>query len=137
MQNVLIAALILGLAYLGMCSFSAADAAEKGPLLAHNVYFTLKDNTDAAKKAVVDDCHKLLSPLPGILFYAAGTVSDVERDVIDKDYDVALHCVFESKAAMEKYLVEPKHLEFVAKHKANWKKVRVFDSYVGGAPKGK
>ena len=137
MQNVLIAGLILGLAYLGMCSFSAADAAEKGPMLAHNVYFTLKDNSEAAKKAVVDDGHSLLAPLPGILFYAAGTVSDVQRDVIDKDYDVALHCVFESKAAMEKYLVAPKHLEFVAKHKANWKKVRVFDSYVSGAPKGK
>lgn len=130
--------LILGVVCLGLCVLGApaADkAAEKGPLLAHNVFFSLKDNSPETKKGMVEDSHKYLSPIPGIVFYAAGVVSDVERDVVDRDYDVALHVVFTNKAAMEKYLAHPRHLEYVAKHQPNWKKVRVFDSLVSGVPK--
>jgi hypothetical protein len=133
----------LALVCLGLCVIGghrpkvgrAADRpTEKGPLLAHNVFFSLKDNSPAAKKEMVEDSHKYLAPIPGTVFYAAGVVSDVERDVVDRDYDVALHVVFEGKAAMEKYLAHPRHLEYVAKHQPNWKKVRVFDSFVTGAP---
>ncbi|MBI3467679.1 MAG: hypothetical protein HY000_32115, partial [Planctomycetes bacterium] len=35
---------------------SAESVAE--PLLAHNVYFTMKDQSDAAKKKLVDACKK-------------------------------------------------------------------------------
>ena len=139
MKSFVPAMLILGVVCLGLCVLAApaADkAAEKGPLLAHNVFFSLKDNSPETKKGMVADSHKYLSPIPGIVFYAAGVVSDVERDVVDRDYDVALHVVFKDKAAMEKYLAHPRHLEYVAKHQPNWKKVRVFDSFVSKAPGG-
>jgi hypothetical protein len=129
---------LLGLICLGLCVIGAPAAdkpAEKGPMLAHNVFFTLKDNSPAARKEMIEDSHQYLAPIPGTVFYAAGTVSDVERDVVVRDYDVALHVVFKNKAAMEKYLVHPKHLEYVKKHQPNWKQVRVFDSFVEGAPK--
>jgi hypothetical protein len=136
--------LILGVVCLGLGVWGApaadpegAPPAEKGPLLAHNVFFSLKDNSPEAKKAMVEDSHKYLSPIPGIVFYAAGVVSDVERDVVDRDYDVALHVVFTSKAAMEKYLAHPRHLEYVAEHRPNWNKVRVFDSFVSRASREK
>lgn len=113
---------------------SAADRpAEKEPMLAHNVFFTLTDNSPAAKRALVEDGHKYLAPIPGIVFYAAGTLSDVDRPVNDRGFDVALHVVFKNKDALMKYLVHPRHLEYVEKHKPNWKKVRVFDSVVRGA----
>ena len=133
MKRLLTTAMVLGVACL-VLSFAGAPAAdkpaEKGPMLAHNVFFALTDNSDAAKKSMLEDSHKYLAPIPGIVFYAAGTVSDVDRPVVVRDYDVALHVVFKDKAAMEKYLVHPKHLEYVDKHKSNWKGVRVFDSCV-------
>ncbi len=137
MNHLPVVVLLLGL--ISAAALGLAVAAEKhapqGPLVAHNVFFSLKDNSEAAQRAMIDDCHKLLSPIPGIVFYAAGTLSDMKRDVNDRDFDVALHCVFHNQAALDAYLLAPKHLEFVAKHKPNWKKVRVFDSDVSRGAK--
>jgi quinol monooxygenase YgiN len=143
MRSILSALVSLALVCVVTCPFAAAadKVAEKSPMVAHNVFFSLKDKSDAARKALVDDCHKLLAPAPGIVFYAAGTLADdmkeMQREVNDRDFDVALHCVFKDKAALAAYMTAPKHLEFIKKHKDTWKKVRVFDSYVSGAPKGK
>jgi hypothetical protein len=38
--------------------------------------------------------------------------------------------VFKSMAAHEAYQKAERHLKFIEENKANWKKVRVFDSYV-------
>ena len=102
-------------------------------MIAHNVYFTLHDNSPAAVQAMIEDCHRYLASLPGIVFYAAGTCSDVERSSSDRDYDAALHVVFQDRAALDAYLTAPKHVEFMDKHGDNWKDVRVFDSCVSGA----
>ena len=102
-------------------------------MLAHNVYFSLTDNGAAAKQELVDDCHKLLAPIPGILFYAAGQLAeDLNRDVNDREFDVALHVVFPDRAAHDAYSVHDLHQEFVQKQMGNWKDIRVFDSYVAG-----
>jgi hypothetical protein len=99
-------------------------------MIAHNVYFTLNDSSSAVVQGMVDDCHRYLAKLPGIIFYAAGTCSDVERSSSDRDYDVALHIVFEDRAALDVYMTHPKHVEFINKHGNNWKDLRVFDSCV-------
>jgi hypothetical protein len=101
-------------------------------MLAHNVYFSLHDNSPAATAALVAECHKYLSRHPGEVFYAAGTLSDVDRPVSDRDYDVALHVVFTDRPSLDAYGVAPRHQEFIAANKANWKRVRVFDSDVSG-----
>jgi len=142
MKRVAVLAAILVLISLAPALPSALSAEKgkglaKAPLVAHNVFFALTDNSEAAKKALLDDCDKLLAPLPGIVFYAAGTPSDMSRDVNDRDFDVSLHVVFTNKAALEQYLAAPKHLELVEKHKANFKKIRVFDSDVHRPPKTK
>jgi len=102
-------------------------------MLAHNVFFTLKDPSDSNQQQLVDDCHRSLSTIPGMVFYAAGTCSDMDRPVNDRKYHVALHTIFETRAAMDAYLAHPQHQEFVARHKANWAQIRVFDSDVTGA----
>jgi hypothetical protein len=99
-------------------------------MIAHNVYFVLQDNSEAAIQAMVADCHAYLSKLPGMLFYAAGTCSDVKRSSSDRDYDVALHAVFQDRPGLDAYLTSTKHVAFMKKHGENWKKVRVFDSVV-------
>ncbi len=102
-------------------------------MFGHCVYFTLKDKSQSAVKALVDDCHKYLAPIPGIVFYAAGTMAEeMQRPVNDRDFDVALHVVFADKAAGDAYQVHENHGAFIEKHSGNWEKVRVFDAHVAG-----
>jgi hypothetical protein len=103
----------------------------QGGLLSHDVYFTLKDNSPAARQKLVAACQKYLSKHPGEVFFAAGTrAQDLTREVNDQDFDVALHIVFQDKAAQDKYQEAPRHKQFIEENKDAWKKVRVFDSVV-------
>jgi hypothetical protein len=100
-------------------------------LLAHNVYFSLQDSSDAAKAKLVAACKKYLTGHPGTLFFACGTLAkDLARPVNDRDFDVGLHVIFETQAAHDAYQVAPRHEKFIEENKSNWKKVRVFDSAV-------
>ncbi len=102
-------------------------------MFGHCVYFTLKDNSRPAVGALVDGCHKYLSPIPGIVFFAAGTrAEEMQRAVNDRDFDVALHVVFTDKAAHDAYQMHDDHAAFIQEHSANWEKVRVFDSQATG-----
>jgi hypothetical protein len=104
---------------------------EKLTMVAHNVFFLLEDNSDAAKQALMDDCREYLASTPGLVYFAAGTIAgDVESDVNDRDFDISLHCVFKDKAALDAYMDAPNHLDFLEKHGPNWKGIRAFDSYV-------
>ncbi len=102
-----------------------------GKQLSHNVYFSLKDGSAEAKARLVDACRKYLQGHPGQVFFAVGILAeDFTRDVNDRDFDVALHIVFRSKADHDRYQAHDKHTQFISESQANWKKVRVFDSYV-------
>jgi hypothetical protein len=101
------------------------------PQIAHMVYFSLKDNSAAAQRKLVDACKKYLTKHPGETFFRAGTLAtQLKRPVNDTDFDVALHIVFENMAAHDKYQDAPRHQQFIDENKDNWKKVRVFDSVV-------
>ncbi len=98
-------------------------------MLGHMVYFKLKDDSPAAIEALVSAAKKYLSGHPGTVHFSVGTVvPDLSREVNQKDFDVALHVVFESRQAHDEYQVHPRHLEFINENKANWGKVRVFDA---------
>ncbi len=104
-------------------------------MLAHNVYFSLKDASDAAKQKLVSACKKYLSTHAGTLFFACGTLAtELKREVNDRDFDVGLHIIFQDQAAHDAYQIAPLHEKFIEENKANWKKVRVFDSLVEKAP---
>jgi hypothetical protein len=99
--------------------------------LAHNVFFKLKDNSEANVQKLVDDCKKYLNVQPGIVFFAAGRLcKELARDVNDQNWDVGLHIVFDTKASHDNYQDDPSHVAFVDLHKPSWAAVRVFDSYV-------
>lgn len=113
----------------------AANAEQKGPMLAHNVFFTLKNSSPEGRQKLVDACHKYLSGHEGTVFYAAGTVNEeLKREVNVTDFDVGLHLIFESPAAHDKYQNHPRHLQFIEENREDWSQVRVFDSDVTGAP---
>ncbi|XZE35586.1 Dabb family protein [Pirellulaceae bacterium SH501] len=97
--------------------------------LAHMVYFTLNDPTDANVQQLVDACKKYLDGHPGVVYFSVGTLNkDLARPVNDHGYQVALNVVFESREAHDQYQVAERHLQFINEQKPNWKQVRVFDS---------
>ncbi len=105
---------------------------KSGPQVAHMVFFTLKDRSKEAREALVASCHKYLSDMEGAVSFSVGTIAEdlEEPGVSVRDFDVALHVVFEGKEAERKYLVHPRHRQFVAENKDSFARVRVFDSYL-------
>ena len=99
------------------------------PQLSHAVYFTLKNRKPEAAAKLVASCHKHLTGHPGTVFFSAGTcAAEYDREVNDRDYDVALTIVFESHAAHDVYQTAPRHEQFIAENATDWAKVRVFDA---------
>jgi len=97
------------------------------PMLSHAVYFSLKDRSPAAVQSLVAACEQHLTGHPGTVSFSVGTVAPYDRQVNDRDFDVALEIVFESHAAHDAYQTAERHTRFIAEQAANWAKVRVFD----------
>lgn len=103
-------------------------------MLSHDVFFSLKDNSPEARQKLIDGCQKYLAGHPGTVWFAAGSLAEeFQREVNDRQFDVALHVVFKDNAAHDAYQTHPRHMKFIEEHKGNWQKVRVFDSHVEGA----
>ena len=106
-------------------------------ILAHDVFFTLKDRSPEARRALVAACEKYLSGHDGTVFFSAGIVAEeLDRPVNDRGFDVALHVYLESRKAHDDYQEHPRHKAFIAEMSANWAAVRVFDSWVEGGRRG-
>ncbi len=102
-------------------------------MLSHNVFFSLHDHSPAAVDRLVTACKTYLTDHPGTCFFAVGPLAgEFQRPVNDRAFDVALHVVFTDRTAHDAYQQAPRHLMFIEESKANWKQVRVFDSWVEG-----
>jgi hypothetical protein len=110
--------------------FFAGSIRADEPQIGHMVYFQLKDSTPDARQKLVDACKKYLKEHDGVVYFAAGTISDAKGAVNDREWDVALHLVFKDKASLDKYIDAKTHKQFVEENKDVWKKVRVFDSEI-------
>lgn len=99
------------------------------PQLSHMVYFTLQDDSDAKKLELINACKKYLVDHPGVVYFSVGSLNkELARPVNDRGYHVTINVVFDSIDSHNLYQVAPRHLEFIAEQKANWKQVRIFDS---------
>lgn len=120
--------LVLSALALGACRSLSGPAVE-GPLLVHSVFFTLRDDTPAARERLVESCYRHLAPIEGITFFAAGARDEeLTRDVNDLEFDVALTVVFEDRAAHDLYQPHERHQRFIAENKDSLAAVRVFDA---------
>jgi hypothetical protein len=100
-------------------------------MIAHNVYFSLTDNSPEAVAKLIHSAKTHLTAHAGSLFFAVGGVAkELNRPVNDQDFDVALHMVFSDMAHHDIYQTAPRHQKFIDESKENWAKVRVFDSVV-------
>ena len=100
MNRVFVALIIMVVMLVAGCGagqFAKQTGAEE-PMLAHNVYFTLKDSSDSAKSALTGSCHKYLKDHPGVVFFAAGPIAEeLNRPVNVRDFDIGLHIFFKTK----------------------------------------
>lgn len=113
------------------CLFAGVAAHGEDRMLAHDVYFSLKDKSPEARTRLIAGCKKYLTGHPGTVWFSAGTLAaEFDREVNDRDFDVALRVVFKSKAAHDVYQEDERHQKFVEEFRDMWAKVRVFDSYV-------
>jgi hypothetical protein len=121
----------LAVVALGLALPGPSPAADAARVLAHDVYFTLRDASPEAKQKLVDACRRHLAGHPGTVFFATGVrAGELAREVNDQGYDVSLHVYFRDKAAHDVYQEHARHKQFIAEMNANWKAVRVFDSWV-------
>jgi hypothetical protein len=99
------------------------------PQLSHMVYFTLNEDTPDKVQELVKACHQYLDAHPGVVYFSVGTLNqELARPVNDRAYQVTLNVVFDSRESHDLYQVAPRHLQFIAEQKPNWKQVRIFDS---------
>jgi hypothetical protein len=104
-------------------------------ILAHDVYFTLHDASPEAQARLVAACLKYLSGHDGCLAMSAGSrAPEFDRPVNDAGFHVALHVYLKDRAAHDAYQEHPRHQQFIAESRPNWKEVRVFDSWVEAPP---
>ena len=108
-----------------------ARLSAKSPALAHMVFFNLKDHSEGERARFVASCEKYLKGHAGTVYFSVGVrADDVDESVSVKDFDVALHVVFESKDGKAKYLESERHKQFVEENGSKFAGVRVFDSYL-------
>jgi hypothetical protein len=113
----------------GLCPTGAGKAVE--PMLAHNVYFTLNDDSEASIQEFIESCNKYLKDHPGVVFFAAGPrEKGLNRSVNVQDFDVGLHIVFKNKSFHDRYQNAEKHQQFIKVNEGKLKLVRVFDTLV-------
>ena len=100
-------------------------------MIAHNVFFTLHDRSDAAKAKLVHECQVHLTGHAGLVAFAVGVMDPTfNRDVNEQDFDVSLHMIFSTRAEHDLYQEAPRHMKFVEANQPTWARVRVFDSDV-------
>lgn len=97
----------------------------------HTVYFWIKAGaTPAQSKQLADDCQTYLAKIPGVRHLWAGVPAMTPRDVVDNSYAVGLTVVLDDSAGHDVYQVHELHKEFIARNKANWDRVQIYD-FVG------
>lgn len=95
----------------------------------HCVYFTCKPDTPAAAiDAQIVDAGELLGKIPTVQLVRSGRRDEaMQREVSDREFHIGLVVICDNKADYEVYAEHPLHMDYIARHKANWAKIRVFD----------
>ena len=94
----------------------------------HTVYFWYSPAAgDSAKKQLVDECRSYLGKIPAVRHLWAGTPAMTPREVVDNTYGVGLTVVLDDVRGHDEYQSHPLHLEFIARNKATWAKVQIYD----------
>lgn len=94
----------------------------------HTVFFWMKaGSTDAHRKQLVDDARNYLGQIPTVRQLWAGPPAMTPREVVDNSYDVGLTVVLDDSPGHDVYQIHELHKEFIARNKAHWERVQIYD----------
>ena len=132
MKNLLLSMMVASIVLAGGCGLGSSHShSSNDKPVAHMVYFTLIDDSQAAKDDLVEGCYQYLTNHRGVIYFGAGArAEELDQDINDRDFHVGLHMVFRSQEHIDPYLNNSRHLKFVDLFKDNWQQVRVFDAFV-------
>lgn len=99
--------------------------AQRPALIGHIVFITLSD--PAQIDALRYDADYMLGNIPAVSTYASGSHLDTGRPTVLSDYDLAIYLGFESRDALNDYVVHHQHVAFVEKWKPMIESLRVYD----------
>jgi hypothetical protein len=101
------------------------------------VFFQLLDLSDPAVDVFLDNCVKFLSGHDGQVHFSLGLRAiDIQRDVSDSAFDVAMHIVFENRGKYDDYAASQPHQDFITETAGMSTGRRVLDSYIERAVTG-
>lgn len=101
----------------------------------HSTYFKLNEGSASNTRAnYMNACHEYLSASKGMMsFWVGELAADMARSVNDRDFDVAMHQVFQNRQMFDLYNgQDPRHDQFVSEVNrwAPGTTRRVLDSYL-------
>jgi hypothetical protein len=100
-------------------------------MLAHSIFFSAHDRSEAAVSKTLEACRKYLTGHPGTNSFACGTPNQEQsRPANNRDFEIALHVFFDSKEAHDAYQKAPAHKKFISENNPSWRQARVFDADV-------
>jgi hypothetical protein len=98
------------------------------PMFVHAVYFWMKPGATAEQTAqLANDAKAYLGKIPEVRHIWVGKPAMTPREVVDNSYDVGLLVCLDDVKGHDAYQVAPLHLEFIARNKANWDRVKIYD----------
>ena len=107
------------------------DGSVLSKYFAHMVFFQLLDVSDPAVDAFLGFCDKYLARHEGQVHFSLGLRAvDIHRDVSDAAFDVAMHMIFENRAAYDAYAASQGHDDFITETAGMSTGRRVLDSYI-------
>lgn len=106
---------------------------QNGPGLpmSHMIYFTLSDSSPELFKLFIDACIKYLSGYKDQTHFSIGyRVTEINRDVSAKNYEIAVNMIFKNFNAYLKYSAHRRHEKFITQTAGMSTTRLVYDSFI-------
>ncbi len=129
-QLLLLAAALAPTLGAGCASTDAATAPVVAPATyTHDVFFRMKDPAEIDGLAAA--CERLRE-IPGVVRLVVSRRDETQSRSVNMDwFQLALHVEFADVAAYDGYGPHPMHQELLARYRANFERVEVFDALIG------
>ena len=121
----------LGTVAAAVASFSLSSFNSKPAksMLAHHVFFWLKNPTSTADRDKLIEGLRTLQKIESIRQLHIGVPADTEkRPVVDNSFSVSELMFFDDVAGQNIYQDHPIHVKFVENYSSLWEKVIVYDA---------
>ena len=116
-------------AFASATALSSFVSKSEKPMLAHHVFFWLKNPASSEDRAKLIEGLRTLQKIETVRQLHIGIPADTEkRPVIDASYSVSELIFFDSLEGQNSYQEHPIHKKFVENCSALWQKVVVYDS---------